>query len=200
MLNKGYLSREELLRCGFASVGDDVLVHPSCVLVGCERMTLGSHVRIDPYCIVTIGSRLEIGSYVHISGHAAIVGAGAITIGDFAAVSHGARIFSSSDDFTAGGIFGPQVPMAYRSVTSAPVVIGRHAVVGANSVVLPGGCIGEGAAIGAVSLVKGAVSPWTVHAGVPTRPLAPRDREAVLAQERAFLAGRLTGMPSPTDP
>ena len=184
MHNAAYLSRESLERLGFAALGEDVLIHPTCVLVGCERMRIGSHVRIDPFCVVTMSADLVIGDRVHVSAHASLLGAGGIVIGDFACVSHGARVLSSSGDFSGGQICVPLVPPPHRHVVTARIEIGRHAVLGANSVILPGGGLGEGATVGALSLVKTRLKPWTVNAGVPTRVVGRRDREGVLAQER----------------
>jgi len=190
MRNHEYLPRAALEQLGFAALGENVRIHPSCVLVGCERIRIGSHVRIDPFCIITIGSRLSIGSFVHISGHAAIVGSGPIEIGDHANVSHGAKILSSSDHFSAAAIAGPLVPDAYRQVDQRPVTLGRHAILGAGSVVLPGGLLGEGTAVGAVSLVKHALPAWSVAAGCPARVVGRRDQGGVAAREEQFRAGR----------
>lgn len=186
MRNHEYLTRDELSRLGFAAVGDDVRIHPSCVLVGCGRMSIGSHVRIDPFCIITIGTRLTIGDHVHVAGHATLAGAGAIALGDHANVSHGAKLLSSSDLFAAGGIAGPLIPDAYRRVDHAAVTVGRHAIVGAGAVLLPGALLAEGAALGALSMLKRETQPWTVNAGVPARAVGRRDREGVLDMERAY--------------
>lgn len=186
MRNHDYLSRADLLGLGFAALGDDVRIHPTCVLVGCGRMSLGSHVRIDPFCIVTIGTRLVVGDRVHISGRVTLAGAGPIEIGDYANISHGAALLSSSDDFTAAALAGPLVPEEFRRVDTSEVVLGRHAIVGAGSVLLPGAVVGEGATIGALSVVKHAVEPWTVNAGIPARRIGHRDREGVLALERSL--------------
>lgn len=105
-MNSDFLSRERLEQIGFADLGEDVLLHSSCVIVGAERISIGSHVRIDPFCILTMSGHLQIGSRVHLSGHVAVLGGGRIEIGDFAAVSHGAKILSSSDSFSAGCIVG----------------------------------------------------------------------------------------------
>jgi len=190
MHNAAYLSRESLERLGFAAVGEDVLIHPSCVLVGCERMRIGSHVRIDPFCVITMSADLVIGDRVHVSAHASLLGGGGIVIGDFACVSHGARVLSSSGDFSNGRINGPMLPPHHRHAITARIDIGRHAVLGTNSVILPGGGLGEGATVGALSLVKTMVEPWTVNAGVPTRVVGRRDREGVLAHERRLAEER----------
>lgn len=189
MHNHEYLTREDLVRLGFSSVGEDVRIHPTCVLVGCERITIGSHVRVDPYCILTIGLRLAIGSYVHVSGHVALVGAGPIEVGDHANISHGAKILSSSDDFSATAMAGPLVPDIYRRVSSEGIRIGRHAIVGTAAVLLPGADLREGATLGALSMLRQAVLPWTVNAGVPARTVGHRSRDGVLALERDFRSG-----------
>ena len=69
-----------------------------------------------------------------------------------------------------------------------PVRIEEHAIVGCGSVVLPGVVIGRGAAVGALSLVKRDVEPFTIVAGTPARPVGTRDRERLEA-----LAQRLPG-------
>jgi len=84
------------------------------------------------------------------------------------------------------------VPPEWRHVVTAPIQVARHGVLGANSVILPGGGLGEGATVGALSLVKAVLEPWTVNAGVPTRVVGRRDREGVLAEERS-LAAQLRG-------
>ena len=51
-----------------------------------------------------------------------------------------------------------------------PVRIGRYAFVGVGSVLLPGVNVGDGAIIGAGSVVRGVVPPWTIVVGSPAQP------------------------------
>lgn len=51
------------------------------------------------------------------------------------------------------------------------VSVGRDACVGAHSVVLPGVRIGDGAVVGACSLVNRDIPPGETWVGVPARPL-----------------------------
>jgi galactoside O-acetyltransferase len=71
-------------------------------------------------------------------------------------------------------------------VKQAPVHLGRHVIVGAGSVVLPGANIAEACAIGALSLVSQPTAPWGIYGGVPARRLKERSRD-LLAQEERFL-------------
>ncbi len=54
-----------------------------------------------------------------------------------------------------------------------PVVIGRDVTIGANTTILPGVVIGDGATISAMSLVNRDVPPGAFVGGVPIRLLAP---------------------------
>jgi len=56
---------------------------------------------------------------------------------------------------------------------SAPIHIGDGARVSTCSVVLPGVTVGEGAAVGAQSLVKYDCEPHTLYVGTPARPVRP---------------------------
>ena len=181
--NARFLTGEELDGLGFAEIGKNVLVHESAVLVGVERIRLGHNIRIDPFCVISAGEMMSIGSHVHIAAHVLLSGGGGITLHDFSGISHGAKLLSASDDFSAGVLTGPTVPDDLRNVRAEPIVIGRHAVVGANSVVLPGAHLEEGAMVGALSLARGTLEAWKVHAGVPARIVGNRDRQGVLRGE-----------------
>jgi galactoside O-acetyltransferase len=189
-LNAEFLSEVELRAMRFSHLGAGVLIHPTCVFVGCREISIGDHVRIDPFTVVTANEPMTIGAYTHVGGHCLLSGSYGITIGDFCSVSPGARIFSASDDFAAAGLVGPQIPDEFRVVKCARVTMERFSCVGANAVVLPGSRVGEGTTIGALSLVRGDLLPWGVYAGVPAKRKAERDRDAVLKTAARFAADR----------
>jgi acetyltransferase-like isoleucine patch superfamily enzyme len=167
-----------------------VAVHSSVLVFGSEHLRIGENVRIDAHCIITAGpGTVTIGDNVHIGAATHLFGTAGIEIADFANVSSRVSLFSTNDDYTAGYLTNPMVPDELRNVTEGPVVLGRHAIVGCGTVVLPGVTIGTGAAVGALSLVKRDVEPFTVVAGTPARQIAVRDRERLLALERRFLEG-----------
>jgi galactoside O-acetyltransferase len=78
---------------------------------------------------------------------------------------------------------GPTVPERYKAVESAPVRIGRHVVIGAGSVVLPGCDVGDGAAVGALSLVNRSLPAWMIYAGSPARGIRPRERDLLALED-----------------
>ena len=186
-LNASFLSQEALQNLGFSSLGVNVLVHHTAVLVGCHAISLKDNVRIDPFCVLSASGGITIGRNVHIASHCSLTGSSLIEIGDFCGLSHGVHVFSANDDYSGAALTGPTVPIEYRNVCSAPVRIGNHTVVGSNSVVLPGCVIGEGVAVGAQSLVKADLEAWTIYAGTPARPIRARSRD-LLTLERDYLA------------
>jgi acetyltransferase-like isoleucine patch superfamily enzyme len=164
-------------------------VHESVLVFGSEHVTIGDSSRIDAHAIITAGpGAVTIGDNVHVGAATHLFGTAGIEIADFANISSRVSLFSTNDDYTDGYLTNPTVPEELRNVTEAPVRIEAHAIVGCGAVVLPGVVIGRGAAVGALSLVKRDVEPFTIVAGTPARPVGTRDRERLEALER-----RLTG-------
>ena len=79
-------------------------------------------------------------------------------------VSRRPGIFSSSDDYSGNSLTNPTVPDVFKSNKSLPVRLGRHSIVGANSIILPGSDIGDGVAVGALSLVNRNLDAWSIYA------------------------------------
>lgn len=180
----GFLSRDQIMQLGFAAVGSDVAISDRCSIYGPGSIRIGSHVRIDDFAILTAHEPVVIGSYVHLSAFAFLSGSFGIVIEDFVNVSPRATLLSGNDDFTGQWLPGPLVPEDLRHVQGGRIHLARHSMVGAHSVVLPGVTLGEGAVVGALSLVKQSLAPWGIYGGVPARLLRPRpDRPQRLAAE-----------------
>jgi len=60
-----------------------------------------------------------------------------------------------------------------RGARIGPVVIRRNAMIGANTTILPGVVIGEGAEVSAMTLVNKDVPPGVLAGGVPVRVIRP---------------------------
>lgn len=174
----GFLRDDELKSLGFAEIGSDVRLSRRASIHGASRIRIGSHVRIDDFAVLSAGAGgITIGSHVHIAVFVSMIGSAKITISDFAGLSSRVAVLSSSDDFGGSHLTGPTVPAQLTRVVSEPVSIGRHAVVGAGSVVLPGASMGDGSVVGAMSLVKGSLPPFTIYAGIPVRKIGDRSRD-----------------------
>ena len=189
-LDKGYYTESELAQLGFAAYGADVRISRNCAIIGAQNVRIGSHVRIDDYVVISAGSgSLLVGNHVHIAAGAYLGCAGGITLADFSGISHGAKLYSASDDYSGSALTNPTVPKKYLNVDVAPVALGRHVIVGAGSIVLPGVILSEGTAVGAMTLIKRGfkTDDWAVYFGAPARKVADRSK-ALLALEAALLA------------
>jgi len=129
------------------------------------------------------GEGIRIGSFVHIGAHASIVGGGECVLGDFSGLSGGVRIYTGNEDYLGGSLTNPAVPEPWRVPVRSYVRLGKHAIVGANAVILPGVEVGDGAVVGALSLVTRDCEPWTIYGGSPAKPIKERPRERMLELE-----------------
>ena len=68
----------------------------------------------------------------------------------------------------------PDLRIDQQPCEAQPVLIGSDVWLGAGTVVLPGVKIGDGAVVGANSVVTSDVAPYTVVAGAPARFLRNR--------------------------
>lgn len=171
----GYLSLAELERIGFKSLGRNVSISSKASIYGAERIEIGDHSRIDDFCILSAGSGgIAIGRYVHIAPFCGIAGDARIVLKDFSGLSARVYLYSSSDDYSGEWMANPTVPKELTNVTSKPVTLEKHALIGVNSVVLPGVTIGEGASCGAFSFIVRDCLPNMIYAGIPAKPIRSR--------------------------
>jgi len=154
-------------------------------IVGRENVHFGDPVIVDDFSLIVARDPVIIGDYCHIAAFSSITGGQRVEIGDFSAVSQGARILTGTDDFTDWGFGNSTVPSEFRNAKRGPVSIGRFCIIGANAVVLPGVTIGEGATVGAGTVVTRDLEPWGVYLG--NRRLRERDRAGVLSNHARFL-------------
>jgi galactoside O-acetyltransferase len=121
---------------------------------------------------------------VHISVYVFLTGASLIELQDFSGLSARVSIYSSNDDYFGEGLTGPTVPEQFRKVTNGRVIVGKHAVVGAGSVILPGITLSEGACVGALSLIKKDVPAFQIVAGENGRIIGERKRDFMKLETR----------------
>lgn len=181
-------TEEELKTLGFLHVGVNVRLSRKASIYGAQRISIGNSVRIDDFCILSAGEGgIEIQNYIHIGPYSAIMGSGAVVLEDFSNISSRVTIYSSNDDYSGATMSNPMVPDEYKNVMHADVRIGRHVIIGSGAVILPGVTIGEGCAIGALSLVNVDCLPFTISAGVPAKVIKQR-MNTLLEKEKIFKA------------
>lgn len=173
-----WLSKQDLNKIGFARLGNNVLISEKASLYNCKNIAIGNNTRIDDFCVLSAGEGgIEIGSFIHISVYASLIGAGKITICDFSGISSRVSVYSSNDDYSGAFLTNPTIPDEFTNVTHQPVTICRHTIIGSGCIVLPGVTIGEGVAVGSLSLVTKNCTPFGIYAGVPAKRIKDRKRD-----------------------
>jgi len=188
--NPGYFDEGDLKDAGFKALGHNVRIAKNCTIIGLENIEIGDNVRIDGYSSIIVAGKgwLKIGSFIHIAAYCRLAAVNGICMNDFSGLSHGVKIYSRIDDFSGEYLTNSMVPEKYTRVIAGAVTLGRHVAIGSGSVILPKVTIGDGSAVGALSLVVGNLEPWGVFFGCPAKRLKDRSKrllelEAQLRQE-----------------
>jgi galactoside O-acetyltransferase len=171
----------------FKRIGKNVSIGKYVYFRYPELVEIGDNVIIDEFCYFT--SSLTIGNYVHIASHCTCIGGknSKLIMSDFSGLSAGCRIICGSDDYLCG-LTNPNIPSEFRGATKiGEIFIGKHAVLGTNTVVHPLVRINEGAATGSLTLVTKDLESWSIYVGVPANKIKDRDRASILKLESDFL-------------
>jgi dTDP-4-amino-4,6-dideoxy-D-glucose acyltransferase len=195
----GTLNRHQIEQMGFASLGENIAISDRASFYNCARISLGSNVRIDDFCVFSAGNGgIYLGNYIHVAVYTSLIGSGMIHLDDFCNLSSKVAIYSSSDDFSGEWMTNPTVPKSYSGVFHADVKLGRHVIVGAGSVILPGVSLGDGVAVGALSLVKNDCEAFGIYAGCPCRKTGVRKMRLLELERQLELNNRSVGQQSDT--
>ncbi len=180
-----FYSEEELKEFGFRSLGKGVLISRRASIYSAGEISFGDYVRVDDFCVLS--GKVCFGSYIHIGVATLIFGGDAgVTIGDYSTLSSRCAVYAISDDYSGEALTNPMLPEHLRDVEKAPVVLGRHVIVGTGSTLLPGVVLEEGVAVGSMSLVNRSLACFGIYAGIPCKKLRDRSR-MLLEKEKIFL-------------
>ena len=175
-MNTSFYSEKELQEIGFASVGENVLISRKTSIYAPDKMNIGNNVRIDDYAVLS--GKLTLGNHVHIAVYVALFGgSNGIVIEDYAGISSNCVVYSETDDYSGEHMTNPTIPQPYRSVNGGQVILKKHVLIGTGSSILPGVTIGEGTAVGSMSLVNKSLDPWGIYVGSPCRKIKERSRK-----------------------
>ena len=154
-------------------------------IIGIENIEFGKYIIIDDFVLIYAKEKIKIGNYVHIASFTSISGGGSLIMDDFSGISSGCRIITGSDDFKEWGFGNPSINEKFRNVKLGSIHIGKFAIIGANSTILPNVTIGEGATVSANSVITKNLEPWGIYIG--NKRVGWRDKERVLKNYEIFL-------------
>lgn len=141
--------RKVFFRIVFKRFGDDCLLDYRCFVRYPWRVSIGNKVAINRGCELYPSMQTDHGI---------------ITLEDNVVLGPGVTVYSAGHDYSALDL--PD--------TSAPVRICRFAWIGGKTTILPGVVIGEGAIVGAGSVVSKDVPAYSVAVGNPAKVVKSR--------------------------
>ena len=180
-----FLSKEELDKIGFKSLGKNVLISKLSGIYSPELISIGNNIRIDDFVILSGDITLE--NNIHIAPYCALIGGAGgagIVMKNYSGLSARVTIYSISDDYSGEFMTNPTIPSKYTNVQKGRVVIQKYVIVGATSVILPGVEIGEGTAVGAMSMVINSLPEWKICRGIPARVLKDRSKKLKVLEQQ----------------
>jgi acetyltransferase-like isoleucine patch superfamily enzyme len=144
-------------------------------------MSLGERVMINRDCwILTVSGqqqdndvKLVIGSHAGIGMGATISAARQVVIGEHVLLARNVYISDHGHEFE--DINHPIMKQGIRDIKA--VMIGAHTWIGQNACILPGVTIGKHCVIGANSIVNSSIPDYCVAVGAPARVVSQYNRE-----------------------
>ncbi len=140
-------------------LGENVRIYAFVNLYGCE---VGDESRVGTFVEIQKGA--HIGKRVKISSHTFICEG--VTIEDDVFIGHGVMFINDKYPRATNLNGAPQTEDDWELQTT---LVKKSASIGSNATLLCGITIGEGAIVGAGSVVTHDVPDWTVAAGNPAR-------------------------------
>ncbi len=137
----------------------------------------GIDFRIHGAATILSADSLKVGDYVRIGKHAHLNCAGGLHIGNNCQISTHFTVHTSSHNIESGAI-----PYD-KSFVYNPVSIGDSVWIGKHCTITPGVKIGEGAIIGANTVVSNDVPPFAIVVGAKHRIVGYRNKEKYLAHK-----------------
>lgn len=175
-----FYTESELHNFGFESVGSNVKISKKTSIYNPKKIKIGNNVRIDDFCVISAGKGgIEIGNNVHIAIFCSLIGQDRIVMNNFSGLSSRVSIYSSTDDYSGEFMTNPTVDQKFTNVINGEVIIGKHVIIGAGSVILPNVSLSDYSAVAALSLVVKNVEKCKIVGGVPAKIIKDRKNNLI---------------------
>lgn len=180
-----FYTENELNTIGFKRLGKNVKISTRAAIYRPHEMEIGDNSRIDDFCLLS--GKIFIGRNVHLAAYSNVsAGECSVTFNDFSGLAYGCHVFTGSDDYSGETLTNPTIPLEYKGLKEANVVLGRHVIVGTNSIIFPGVNVAEGCSIGAFTMVTKSTKPWGIYFGIPAKKIRDR-KQGLLKLEVQYL-------------
>ena len=155
--------------------GEHVILNAMCKIMRAENMEIDDYSRVLDFAYIDAGKSLKIGKYSIITWHCLIEGGANTVIGDRVFIGPGTKLLTSTYAFN-GYFTNEFLPEETRHTLYGDIILENDAYIGANSVIMPGVTIGEGALVGSNAFVNKDLEPWGIYVGSPAKKMGERQR------------------------
>lgn len=166
--------------------GKNVIIGKTVRIRYPEIVEIGDNVIIDDFTYIS--TALKLHSNVHISSGCKIIGGKSsyVEIKEFSTLAPNVVLSAGSDDYLSG-LATPLVPIEFKAnVRIGKIVLNKHCIIGAGSVVLPDVNFEEGACLGALSLANKSLREYVLYAGIPAKPINRRNKDEIILLENKY--------------
>ncbi|MBN1253919.1 MAG: acyltransferase [Deltaproteobacteria bacterium] len=163
----------------FREYGKNVYIAPNVIIKRPQLVSIGNHVTVQrnasfyihPSNKNSTSCILRLGNYVHIGLNNVISAVNSIIIEDYVLIAPNVTIVDSSHKYE-----DIEIPIIFQAYTRGGTVhIERECWIGTNVIILPNVTIGRHSIIGANSVVKQSIPPFSIAAGAPARVIRKYD-------------------------
>lgn len=155
--------------------GKNVKIYSLAKILNPECAWIEDEVRILDFAFIDAKESLYIGKHSIIAWHCVVEGHANIKIGNRCFLGPGSKLLSSTYEFN-GFYANEHLPEGSHQTAYGDIILEDDSYIGANSVVMPGVKVGEGAIVGANSLVNRNLKPWGIYFGNPVKLIGMRDK------------------------
>jgi acetyltransferase-like isoleucine patch superfamily enzyme len=167
------LRNRQLIQLGYGvTLGNAVLIDGLSregVILG-DQVNIGDYTRIEASGTITdIGRGIKIGNNSAISSFSFIGGAGGVTIGNDVIMGQWVSFHPENHNYDS-----LDLPIRLQGVNRKGIVVEDDCWIGAKVTFLDGAHVGKGCVIAAGAVVRGAIPPYSIAAGVPAKVIKSR--------------------------
>lgn len=180
-----FYSMKQLTKFGIKCRGNNIQISKLVKFLNPTNIFLENNIRIDDYCYLSAKSGIiNIGNYVHIARNTVLISGSKIKLSDFSGVSNNCSLFGKSDNYDGSCLTNPTIPNNIPII--GDIILGKHVIIGSNTVILPNICINDGVAVGALSLINKDLDEWGIYGGSPVKRIKDRKRDCLIYETELY--------------
>jgi acetyltransferase-like isoleucine patch superfamily enzyme len=165
--------------------GKSITLERGVIMDGLMRrgIVLGNNVKIGPYSVLVgapisnMGEGIRLGANSAIDAYSFIGSSGFVSIGENVIMGQHVGFHPENHDFDR-----TDVPIREQGTTRQGITIEDDVWVGSNAIFLDGAHVGRGSVIGAGSVVRGHIPPYSIAVGVPAKVVRSRAPQKTISR------------------